>query len=220
MKIKMIATDLRSAVTAINTTFVGSRKNPIRSTRILLMNGDNQVLAGKIPIKLSSSSKSFSPKGLPDEIRCSSNGAELWLPGGKVDLKDGKWEGWKDAASRELNEEVGKRIAPDQLTELNPSHERIVRHKSKHYWLKFFISRSTFFTPTKNEEFETLTWHDLNLESLQSSSHNNSAHNWHLNGLIWELKHTQQISKITQLTWEQHQHTSTNLEAHNFNGGG
>ena len=212
MKIRMIATDLRTAVTAVNTTFVGSRKNPIRSTRILLLNENNQALAGTIPIKLSRSSKSFSPKGLPNEIQCNSNGAELWLPGGKVDLKDGKWEGWKDAASRELKEEVGRWIAPDQLTELNPSHERLVRHKGKHYWLKFVISRSTFFTPTKNEEFEMLSWHDLNLGSLQSTSHNNSAHNWHLNWLIWELKHTQQISKIMQLTKEQHQHTSTNLD--------
>ena len=101
MRVKAMTVDLQTAATTTNDTCIGSKKNPIRSTRMLLLNEQNMALAGSLYPK-TGPKKSFSPEGLPAHIHAISEQAELWLPGGKVDMVQDVWEQWDAAACREL----------------------------------------------------------------------------------------------------------------------
>ena len=130
MRVKAVTMDLQTAAIEINGACMGSKENPIRSTRILLLNEQNMALAGPLHPK-TGPKKSFLPEGLPAHIHAISEQAELWLPGGKVDMVQGVWEEWDAAACRELQEETGIHLDTRDLTELNPACNRILQHKGK-----------------------------------------------------------------------------------------
>lgn len=81
-----VIVDLQTAAIETDDACMGSKENPIRSTRILLLNEQNMALAGPLHPK-TGPKKSFSPEGLPAHIHAISEQAELWLPGGKVDIR-------------------------------------------------------------------------------------------------------------------------------------
>ena len=76
-------------------------------------------------------------------------------------MVQGVWEEWDAAACRELQEETGIHLDTRDLTELNPACNRMLQHKGKFYWLKFFIARWNGEHINANQELESLGWQDV-----------------------------------------------------------
>lgn len=83
---------------------LGSRHNPVRSVRVLVLHNNGCFLAGCIPDDCAT--KLFQLLGLPLAIvkaerrqAAEQTASELWLSGGKVDqLDNGTWESYEAAA--------------------------------------------------------------------------------------------------------------------------
>ena len=168
--IELINKDALQFKEAFASGFIGSKNNPIRSTRILVLDSNKSMLAGTLTKNLTKDdTKSFSPSGLPPHIVSGPIEKELWLPGGKVDRIGQGWESWPTAACRELMEETGLQAKERDLCELNTQAFRLLKYKGKFYWLKFFIFHSKAATVTPNEEFAALNWHDIQWEATHTT---------------------------------------------------
>ena len=110
-------------------------------------------------------------------------------------MVQGVWEEWDAAACRELHEETGIHLDTRDLTELNPACSRMLQHKGKFHWLKFFIARWNGEQISANQEFESLGWQDVGVNQLNDFQIT-TGWNWHLHWLMWELKCTGRMLKL------------------------
>ena len=130
--IELVGKDTLQFKEAIATRFIGSKNNPIRSTRILVLDSNKSMLAGTLTKNLTKDdTKPFSPSGLPAHTVSGPIEKELWLPGGKVDRIGQEWESWSTAACRELMEETGLKAKERDLCEVNTQASRLLKYKER-----------------------------------------------------------------------------------------
>ena len=98
-------------------------------------------------------------------------------------------------------EETGPQAKERELCEVNTQAFRLLKHKGKFYWLKFFIFHSKSTTITPNKEFAALNWHDIRWEAIYTTEEEMKSWNWHQSWLVTEIR------SAPSLSWNVHTQT-------------